>query len=98
MFTENDEFRVAIDVMGGDHSPEVPVKGAILAARNIGAKVFVVGDPDQVAPELEKHETSDLDLTLISSEGFLPVNDLDILINSELKQIICSVSIFQLFI
>ena len=71
MFTENDEFRVAIDVMGGDHSPEVPVKGAILAARNIGTRVFVVGDPDQVAPELEKHETSDLDLTLIPSEGYI---------------------------
>ena len=71
MSTENDEFRVAIDVMGGDHAPEVPVKGAILAARNIGAKVFVVGDPDQVAPELEKYETSDLDLTLIPSEGYI---------------------------
>ena len=71
MSTESDEFRVAIDVMGGDHAPEVPVKGAILAARNIGAKVFVVGDPDQVAPELEKYETSDLDLTLIPSEGYI---------------------------
>ena len=71
MSTESDEFRVAIDVMGGDHAPEVPVKGAILAARNIGAKVFVVGDPDQVAPELEKYDTSDLDLTLIPSEGYI---------------------------
>ena len=71
MSTKNDEFRVAIDVMGGDHAPEVPVKGAILAARNIGAKVFVVGDPDQVAPELEKYETSDLDLTLIPSDGYI---------------------------
>lgn len=71
MSTESDEFRVAIDVMGGDHAPEVPVKGAILAARNIGAKVFVVGDPDQVAPELEKYETSDLDLTLIPSDGYI---------------------------
>jgi len=71
MSTENDEFRVAIDVMGGDHAPEVPVKGAILAARNIGAKVFVVGDPDQVAAELEKYDTSDLDLTLIPSEGYI---------------------------
>ncbi len=71
MSTENDEFRVAIDVMGGDHAPEVPVKGAILAARNIGAKVFVVGDPDQVAPELEKYETSYLNLTLIPSEGYI---------------------------
>ena len=71
MSTENDEFRVAIDVMGGDHAPEVPVKGAILAARNIGTRVFVVGDPDQVAPELEKYDTSDLDLTLIPSEGYI---------------------------
>ena len=71
MSTESDKFRVAIDVMGGDHAPEVPVKGAILAARNIGAKVFVVGDPDQVAPELEKYETSDLDLTLIPSDGYI---------------------------
>ena len=43
-----------------------------------------------------------LSLTLISSGGFLPVNDLDILINTEFKQIILSflmlLSFFSLFL
>jgi len=69
MTTKNPGFRVAIDAMGGDHAPEVPVEGAVLAARNTDASVLIVGDQDQVSAELDKHDTDDLDLTLIPSEG-----------------------------
>ncbi len=51
---------------------------------------------------IRNFDAFNLSLTLISSGGFLPVNDLDILINSELKQIILSFlmlfSFFSLFL
>ena len=65
------KFRVAIDAMGGDHAPKIPVEGAVLAAQNSDASVFLVGDPDQVEAELEKHNTNNIDLTLVPSEGYI---------------------------
>ncbi len=71
MTTKKPGFRVAIDAMGGDHAPEVPVEGAVLAARNTDTSVLIVGDQDQVSAELDKHDTDDLELTLIPSEGYI---------------------------
>lgn len=39
--------RVAVDAMGGDHGPEVVVEGAVLAARELGVAVSLVG-PERV--------------------------------------------------
>ena len=51
---------------------------------------------------IRNFDAFNLSLTLISSGGFLPVNDLDILINSELKQIVLSflmlITFFSLFL
>jgi len=46
---------VALDAMGGDHAPQVTVAGAVVAARNLGAAVALVGDRQQVEAELERH-------------------------------------------
>lgn len=37
-------MRIAVDAMGGDHVPEHPVAGAILAARELDVEVVLVGD------------------------------------------------------
>lgn len=37
-------MRIAVDAMGGDHVPEHPVNGAILAARELDVEVVLVGD------------------------------------------------------
>ena len=34
---------IALDAMGGDHAPRVEVEGAILAARELGVRVLLVG-------------------------------------------------------
>ena len=36
---------IALDAMGGDHAPEEIVKGAVLAARELGIQVALVGPP-----------------------------------------------------
>jgi len=50
---------VALDAMGGDHAPKAEVEGAVLAARQLGVKVILVGQEDLVRQELSKHDDVD---------------------------------------
>ncbi|MGA2275407.1 MAG: phosphate acyltransferase PlsX [Bryobacteraceae bacterium] len=49
---------VALDAMGGDHAPKAEVEGAVLAARQLGVKVILVGQEDLVRRELSTYEDS----------------------------------------
>lgn len=42
--------------MGGDFAPREQVQGAILAAKEFGIEVALVGPPDAIEPELTKHK------------------------------------------
>lgn len=37
-------MKIAIDAMGGDYAPRAAVEGAVLAARELGLRVVLVGD------------------------------------------------------
>ncbi|SVB12158.1 uncharacterized protein METZ01_LOCUS165012, partial [marine metagenome] len=65
----SDNFRVAIDALGGDNAPAAPVEGAVLAARNDGAEVLLVGNSNIVKAELDRHDIKGLPISVISSEG-----------------------------
>lgn len=41
-------IRIAVDAMGGDFAPREIVHGAVLAARDLGVAVQLVGPPDIV--------------------------------------------------
>ncbi len=58
-------MRIALDAMGGDHAPAVPVEGAVLAGRELGVEVLLVGDQAAVEVELGKHDTAGLPLRVI---------------------------------
>ena len=60
---------VAIDAMGGDNSPEVTVAGAILSTRQNKFNVLLVGDKASLEKELSKHDTENLSIKIIPSEG-----------------------------
>ncbi|HWP34081.1 MAG TPA: phosphate acyltransferase PlsX [Thermodesulfobacteriota bacterium] len=45
---------VAVDAMGGDQAPRVVVEGALLAAREFGQPVILVGDRSAVEAELRR--------------------------------------------
>ncbi len=45
-------MRIAVDVMGGDHAPQVNVDGALNAARQPGMEVVLVGQEDAIRREL----------------------------------------------
>ena len=62
-------LKVSIDAMGGDNAPAIPVEGAIQAAKNGLAEVFIVGDKEPVEKELAKHDTKNLPIHFVASEG-----------------------------
>ena len=48
---------IALDAMGGDHAPEEPCKGAILACREKPhLSIALVGDSEKIKPLVEKAE------------------------------------------
>lgn len=47
-------IRVAVDAMGGDDAPRVPVEGACLAARSLGVAITLVGKADLLDAELQR--------------------------------------------
>ncbi len=46
---------IALDAMGGDRAPAEIVKGAVMAARDLGLRVALVGRPEPIVVELAKH-------------------------------------------
>ena len=43
--------KIAIDGMGGDFAPQVPVEGAILAAKKGASQILLVGDEEVLKKE-----------------------------------------------
>jgi len=67
---------IALDAMGGDHAPQAEVEGAVLAARQLGVRVILVGQKDQVQPELEKHEDyRDLPVEIVHASERVTMED-----------------------
>jgi glycerol-3-phosphate acyltransferase PlsX len=64
-------IRVAVDAMGGDHAPAEIVAGAVQAARQGDVQVMLVGDSNKVQPELARHDTRNLPIGAIPSEGVI---------------------------
>jgi len=46
---------IALDAMGSDKAPKPEIEGAILAARQLGIRVLLVGNEQQVRAELDRH-------------------------------------------
>lgn len=51
--------RIAVDAMGGDHAPAAVVEGAVLACRELGADVILVGDETRIRGELVRLGAAD---------------------------------------
>lgn len=47
---------IALDVMGGDYAPAELVRGGIETARNHNVRMLLVGDPQAIAPIMQKHD------------------------------------------
>ena len=68
-------IRIVVDAMGGDHAPREVVHGAVLAAREYGVAIQLVGPPDIVANELTRHNISALDITLVPASEVVAMDE-----------------------
>jgi phosphate acyltransferase len=68
-------MRIVVDAMGSDQYPEPDVAGAVLAAKEYGDTVILVGDQKVIEKELIKHETQGLKLEVIHAEQVITMED-----------------------
>jgi glycerol-3-phosphate acyltransferase PlsX len=66
---------IALDAMGGDHAPRAEVEGAILAARELGARIFLVGVEATVRQELNRHRHRGLLIEIVNATEIVTMTD-----------------------
>ncbi|MBW4655556.1 MAG: phosphate acyltransferase PlsX [Kaiparowitsia implicata GSE-PSE-MK54-09C] len=66
--------RIAVDAMGGDNAPAEIVAGALRAQEELGVKVLLVGDPEQINASLTHHHSS-AEIEIVSAEGVVEMHE-----------------------
>ena len=66
--------KIAIDAMGGDHAPQAVIEGALLAARDLGVEIVLVGDREAVERDLAKHHGAPK-FTIIAASEVVPMHE-----------------------
>ena len=64
-------MKIAVDAMGGDYAPEEVVKGAVIAAREYGVEIALVGPPERIEKELAKHDRSGTNIEIVATNEYL---------------------------
>lgn len=67
--------RVAVDAMGGDHAPEVVVKGAVEAIKKFDVFVSLVGIEDRIFEELAKYKYDLSRIEVIHAEEVVDMDE-----------------------
>jgi glycerol-3-phosphate acyltransferase PlsX len=57
-------MRIAVDAMGGDHAPGAVIEGSVLAAREYGTHVILVGDREILHQNLKQHSAAGLPISV----------------------------------
>jgi glycerol-3-phosphate acyltransferase PlsX len=67
--------KIALDAMGGDLAPKAAVEGAVLAARDFGIEVVLVGQREAVNRELAEHDLSGLSIAVEHADEVVLMDD-----------------------
>jgi len=66
---------IALDAMGGDHAPRAEVEGAILAARDLGVRIILVGIEATLRHELGRHRARGLPIEIQNANEVITMTD-----------------------
>ena len=66
---------IAVDAMGGDHAPRPEVEGAIVAAREYGVRILLVGLAPELKRELAKHSHRGLPIEIVPASEVITMRD-----------------------
>lgn len=67
--------RIVVDAMGSDAYPEPDVVGSVLAAREYGAEIILVGDQARIDPVLEAQHPGNLPIRVVHAPEMLTMED-----------------------
>jgi len=67
--------KIVVDAMGSDNHPLPDVLGAIIAAREYGVDIILVGDEAKVHPLLEEENIGDLPIRIVHAPEMLMMED-----------------------
>lgn len=68
-------MRIALDAMGSDHRPGPDVAGGIMAAREWGDEIFLVGPEERVRAELAKYDVTGLPITVVHAPEVIEMHE-----------------------
>ncbi len=68
-------MRIAVDAMGGDKAPDVIIKGAILAAREIEAEIILVGVKEVIDKKLSSSRGVPDNISIENATEIIEMND-----------------------
>jgi glycerol-3-phosphate acyltransferase PlsX len=66
---------IALDAMGGDNAPEQIVRGAVLAAREMGVRVALVGPYSTIVAELAKHGRKPDSISIVDAPEVIEMDE-----------------------
>jgi len=68
-------IRIVVDAMGSDNFPTPDVEGAVMAAREYGVEIILVGDESKVKPILDSQNAAGLPISIVHAPEMLTMND-----------------------
>src|SRR5579871_1274838 len=66
---------IAVDAMGGDNAPRPEVEGSVLAARELGVRILLVGQAAAIRAELAKHAPANLPIEIVPASEVITMDD-----------------------
>ena len=79
-------MRIALDAMGSDKFPRPDVEGAVLAAREYGDEILLIGDEKAVRPVLDEFRAGGLPIRLIHAPEMLTMEEKGLALALKAKQ------------
>ncbi|MFH1379854.1 MAG: phosphate acyltransferase PlsX, partial [bacterium] len=68
-------MRIAVDAMGGDHAPAVPIEGAIEAARTGDCSIILVGDHEEISSVLRRYNIKGLPVSVVHASEIIRMDE-----------------------
>ena len=68
-------MRIVVDAMGSDNHPAPDVAGAVMAAREYGLEIVLVGDQALIKPQLAQEDTVGLQIDVVHTAEFISMSD-----------------------
>jgi glycerol-3-phosphate acyltransferase PlsX len=69
------EIHIAVDAMGGDNAPSVPVEGAVMAASELGINCVLVGQEELLKREVAKYDPPSGRISVIHAPDRVTMED-----------------------